>query len=72
VTTTSAPAATREAPRRDIRAGAVHSVALATACYVSYWLTTDILSRLHSLSATDDKLGGLWAVVATVFVYRTS
>ena len=68
----SAPAATREAPRTDARAGAVHSVALAAACYASYWLTTDILSELHSLSATDDKLGGLWAVVATVFVYRTS
>ncbi|HEY2438094.1 MAG TPA: FUSC family protein [Solirubrobacteraceae bacterium] len=72
MTTTSAPAATREAPRTDVRTGAVHSLALAAACYVSYWLTTDILSQLHSLSATDDKLGGLWAVVATVFVYRTS
>jgi uncharacterized membrane protein YccC len=35
-------------------------------------LTTHALSQLHSLSAADDKLGGLWAVVATVFVYRTS
>jgi uncharacterized membrane protein YccC len=56
----------------DLRAGAVHSVALSVACYVSYWLTTHALSQLHSLSAADDKLGGLWAVVATVFVYRTS
>jgi len=68
----SAPAATRDAPRTEIRAGAIHSVALAAACYVSYWLTTHILSQLHSVSAADDKLGGLWAVVATVFVYRTS
>ena len=69
---TSAPAATREGPRTHLREGAVHSVALAAACYVSYWLTTHILSQLHSVSAADDKLGGLWAVVATVFVYRTS
>ena len=69
---TSAPVATRDARRTDLRATAVHSVALAAACYVSYWLTTDVLSQLHSLSAADDKLGGLWAVIATVFVYRTT
>jgi uncharacterized membrane protein YccC len=56
----------------DLRAGVVHSVALAAACYVSYVLTAHVLSQLHSLSSADDKLGGLWAVVATVFVYRTS
>jgi len=72
MTTTSAPAAGRDPPRMDLRAGAVHSVALAATCYVSYWLTTYALSQLHSLSAADNKLGGLWAVVATVFVYRTS
>jgi hypothetical protein len=67
MTTTSAPAAPRDASRMGVRAGAVHSVALAAACYVSYWLTTYALSQLHSLSAADNKLGGLWAVVATVF-----
>lgn len=72
MTTASAPAATRDAPRTDIRAGVGHSVALAAACYVSYWLTTHILSQLHSLSTADDKLGALWAVVATLFVYRTT
>ena len=72
MTTTSASAAGRDPPRMDLRAGAVHSVALAATCYVSYWLTTYALSQLHSLSAADNKLGGLWAVVATVFVYRTS
>lgn len=71
-TTTSAPAATRGAQRTDLRAGVLHSFALAAACYVSYLLTTNVLSQLHSLSASDDKLGGLWAVVATLFVYRTS
>ena len=72
MTMTSAPAATRDASRTDLHDGAVHSIALAAACYVSYWLTVHVLSRLHSLTAADDKLGGLWAVVATVFVYRTT
>jgi len=58
--------------RTELRDGAVHGLALAAACYVSYWLTAHVLSRLHSLSAADDKLGALWAVIATIFVYRTS
>jgi peptidoglycan/LPS O-acetylase OafA/YrhL len=49
-----------------------HSVALATACLLTYWLTTHALSRVHSLSKADDMLGGLWAVLATLFVYRES
>jgi uncharacterized membrane protein YccC len=38
----------------------------------TYWLTVHGLSRIHSVSAPDDLLGGIWAVIATVFVYRTS
>jgi uncharacterized membrane protein YccC len=72
MTTASAPAATRDARRADLRAGAIHGVALAAACYVSYWLTAHALSQVHSLSSADDKLGGAWAVIATVFVYRTT
>ena len=49
---------------------AEHAVALATACLLSYWLTTRVLSQVHSLSAPDDLVGGLWAVIATTFVYR--
>lgn len=50
----------------------LHSLALAVACLVTYWLTVHGLARVHSVSAADDVLGGLWAVIATVFVYRTS
>jgi uncharacterized membrane protein YccC len=39
---------------------------------VTYWLTVHGLARVHSVSAADDVLGGVWAVIATVFVYRTS
>src|SRR5580658_7480829 len=45
---------------------------LAIACLVSYWLITTVLTREYSLSREDDLLGGMWAVVATIFVYRTS
>jgi hypothetical protein len=56
--------------RRRIRIAARHSLALAIACGISYELTTRGLSRVHSLSTADDLLGGMWAVIATVFVYR--
>jgi uncharacterized membrane protein YccC len=49
-----------------------HSLALAIACLITYWLTVHGLARIHSVSAADDVLGGVWAVIATVFVYRTS
>ena len=45
---------------------------LAIACLVTYWLATYVLSRIHSVSRADDMLGGLWAVIATVFVCRFS
>jgi uncharacterized membrane protein YccC len=49
-----------------------YSVALATASYVSYWLAVHVLSRVHSISHVDDLVGGMWAVIATVFVYHAS
>jgi uncharacterized membrane protein YccC len=55
---------------QGIAIAARHSVALAIASAVSYLLTTHGLSRVHSLSPADDLLGGMWAVIATVFVYR--
>jgi uncharacterized membrane protein YccC len=53
-----------------IATAARHSLALAIASAISYLLTTHALSRVHSLSPADDLLGGMWAVIATVFVYR--
>jgi uncharacterized membrane protein YccC len=43
---------------------------LSILCAISYWLITHLLARLFSVSRDDDLLGGMWAVVATVFVYR--
>ena len=45
---------------------------MAIACLVTYWVTVHGLARIDSVSRSDDVLGGIWAVIATVFVYRTS
>ena len=45
---------------------------MAIASLVAYWLTVHGLARIHSVSAADDVLGGIWAVIATLFVYRSS
>ena len=54
------------------RAALADSVVLAIACLVTYLLTTKVLSRVHSVSSDDDLLGAMWAVIATVFVNRSS
>jgi uncharacterized membrane protein YgaE (UPF0421/DUF939 family) len=43
---------------------------LAVACLVSYWAITHILAQF--VDAPSDFLGGMWAVAATVFVFRES
>jgi hypothetical protein len=45
---------------------------LAISCAISYWLITRILASTYSISRDDDLLGGMWAVAATIFVYRYS
>jgi uncharacterized membrane protein YgaE (UPF0421/DUF939 family) len=46
--------------------------ALAIACLITYALITRILTRAYFITRDDDLLGGMWAVAATVFVYRES
>jgi uncharacterized membrane protein YccC len=58
------------AEQQKITAALAHSVAIGIASLVSYWLITYALSRVHSISPADDQLGGMWAVIATIFVYR--
>lgn len=55
-----------------IHVAAVRSLTLAIACLISYLLVTHTLAHVYSLSTADDLLGGMWAVAATVFVYRDS
>src|SRR5882724_3215460 len=47
-----------------------HSVVLALSCLAGYWLITAVLGQAHFVSKDDDLLGGMWAVVATIFVYH--
>ena len=49
---------------------AVYALSMAIACLASYWIMTHLLSRL--VDRPSDFLGGMWAVAATVFVFRES
>jgi uncharacterized membrane protein YccC len=44
---------------------------LTIACIATFWIITGILRPLVE-SASDNLLGGMWAVVATVFVFRNT
>jgi len=54
------------------RSAVVECVVLGLACLLTYWLATHLLSRVHSVGRDDDLLGGMWAVLATIFVLRDS
>ena len=51
-----------------VRRAAVAAISSA----LSFWITTHLLAMLYSASREDDLLGGMWAVVSTLFVYRHS
>jgi uncharacterized membrane protein YgaE (UPF0421/DUF939 family) len=55
-----------------VREAVKESVVLGVACLITYLLATDILSHVYFLSHDDELLGGMWAVIATVFVLRSS
>src|SRR6516164_8228105 len=55
---------------RDITDAIIHGITLSVLCVISYWLITHMLARAFPVSRDDDLLGGMWAVIATVFVYR--
>ena len=59
-------------PWAEVRAAVTDSILLAVACLISYWLTTRVLSLVYSVSKDDDALGGMWSVIATVFLFRDS
>jgi hypothetical protein len=54
------------------RTAVVECAFLAGACLIAFWLANDLLSRVHSVGRDDDLLGGMWAVLATIFVMRDS
>jgi uncharacterized membrane protein len=54
------------------RGAALQSVALALACLASYALARHASAILLALSPADDQVAGLWAAIATAFVFRTT
>lgn len=56
----------------EVREAVKESVVLGVACLITYLLATDILAHVYFLSHDDEILGGMWAVIATVFVIRGS
>jgi uncharacterized membrane protein YccC len=46
-----------------------YTLELTLACLAAFWIITGIL-RPFDENAADNLLGGMWAVVATVFVFR--
>jgi uncharacterized membrane protein YccC len=54
------------------RSPVLDSAVLAIACLITYLVVTRLLSRLYFVSPADDLLGGMWAVIATIFVNRDS
>lgn len=58
--------------RADRRAAAVECGVLAAACLATYLLVTRVLAQIYFVSRPDAVLGGMWAVIATIFVLRDS
>jgi uncharacterized MnhB-related membrane protein len=58
--------------RDAARVAVLDAVLLGVACLVSYWVETHLLSHVGSVSRPDDLLGGMWATIATIFVFRDS
>jgi uncharacterized membrane protein YccC len=56
----------------DTRAAIVEATVLAVACLITYVVVTHVLTLAYAASPEDDLLGGVWAVVATIFVLRDS
>jgi len=55
-----------------IRQAASHGVLLGICCLLSYKLITGLLALSQFLPRDDELLGGMWAVIATIFVFRYS
>jgi uncharacterized membrane protein YccC len=69
------PLAARAEPLREKRDNEwlsvkdlVYAAEMAVACAISYWIITSGLARF--VDKPSDLLGGMWAVIATVFVFR--
>lgn len=55
---------------RTFAGAAGHSVGLAISCLTTYLLVTRVVAPIHPITKASDLLGGMWAVISTLFVYR--
>jgi uncharacterized membrane protein YccC len=62
----------RHLSRAEVRTAVLDCTVLAIASVITYLVATSVLSHLYFISKTDSLLGGLWAVIATIFVSRDS
>jgi len=63
--------------RRTVRAEALpstlaYATAAAVACLVTFEITIHLVERVHPTSHEDVELGGMWATIATLFVFRNA
>jgi uncharacterized membrane protein YccC len=56
----------------EVRVALVESVVLGLACLLTFWLASDVFTRVYLDSPDGDLLGGMWAALATIFVSRAS
>jgi uncharacterized membrane protein YccC len=63
--------------RGEARVAVLDAALLGLACLVAYWVETHLLARISlarisSVSRPDELLGGMWAAIAAIFVFRDS
>jgi uncharacterized membrane protein YccC len=56
----------------QLREAVIECAVLGLASLLTYWLTTGLLTHVAAESRTANLIGGLWAVIATIFVCRVS
>jgi uncharacterized membrane protein YccC len=54
------------------RVAVAESAVLGLSCLLTFWLASDVFTRLYVDSPDSDLLGGMWAALATIVVSRAS
>ncbi len=62
----------RRITRTKTRLAVLDAILLGVAGLVSYWVETHLLGQFSPVSRPDELLGGMWAAIATIFVFRDS
>ena len=58
--------------RAEITEAVLDSTVLALACLATFWVASGLLPHLYTVPPADHPLGGMWAVISTIFVFRES